>query len=397
MTVKKNILLLFVLVFIPSWNAAVVLKIKSVHGDSFNLSSFEKERVLTAADKYLAEVPVTITSSTSPRSGGGKHDFFSEGDYWWPDSANLAGPYVQRDGMTNPDNFIAHRKAMVRFSIQSAALTAAYKITHKKKYAIKAIEHFKAWFVNDETKMNPHLLYSQAIKGRFTGRGIGIIDAIHLIEVARSIMILEKAGLFKTEDLKIIKQWFKDYLEWLVTHQYGKDEMNAKNNHGTCWLMQASAFAQLVGDEERMDFCRKRFKDGLLPNQMAEDGSFPLELRRTKPYNYSLFNLDAMSTICQILSTEEDNLWLFTLPDGRNMKKGIEFMFPFIADKSKWKNKPDVMFFNFYPVRQPSLLFGGLAYREEKFIELWKKLDADPTNEEIIRNFPIRQPVLWVK
>ncbi|PIX94964.1 MAG: hypothetical protein COZ25_02840, partial [Ignavibacteria bacterium CG_4_10_14_3_um_filter_37_18] len=74
MTVKKNILLLFVLVFIPSWNAAVVLKIKSVHGDSFNLSSFEKERVLTAADKYLAEVPVTITSSTSPRSGGGKHD-----------------------------------------------------------------------------------------------------------------------------------------------------------------------------------------------------------------------------------------------------------------------------------------------------------------------------------
>jgi len=104
-----------------------------------------------------------------------------------------------------------------------------------------------------------------------------------------------------------------------------------------------------------------------------------------------------MSTICQILSTEEDNLWLFTLPDGRNMKKGIEFMFPFIADKSKWKNKPDVMFFNFYPVRQPSLLFGGLAYREEKFIELWKKLDADPTNEEIIRNFPIRQPVLWVK
>lgn len=251
--------------------------------------------------------------------------------------------------------------------------------------------------MNDETKMNPHLLYSQAIKGRFTGRGIGIIDAIHLIEVARSIMILEKAGLFKTEDLKIIKQWFKDYLEWLVTHQYGKDEMNAKNNHGTCWLMQASAFAQLVGDEERMDFCRKRFKDVLLPNQMAEDGSFPLELRRTKPYNYSLFNLDAMSTICQILSTEEDNLWLFTLPDGRNMKKGIEFMFPFIADKSKWKNKPDVMFFNFYPVRQPSLLFGGLAYREEKFIELWKKLDADPTNEEIIRNFPIRQPVLWVK
>ena len=35
--------------------------------------------------------------------------------------------------------------------------------------------------------MNPHLLYAQAIKGRFTGRSIGIIDTLHLVEVARAI------------------------------------------------------------------------------------------------------------------------------------------------------------------------------------------------------------------
>lgn len=356
----------------------------------------EKSRVITSADRYLNEDPITITSSSSSRSAGGKHDFFSEGDYWWPDPNNPDGPYIQKDGMTNPDNFVAHRKAMVRLSIQSASLTAAYKITHDKKYALKAIEHFKAWFVNDATRMNPNLLYAQAIKGRFTGRGIGIIDTIHLIEVARSIMILEKYGLFDPSDLDAIKKWFKDYLEWLTTFQYGKDEMNAKNNHGTCWVMQASAFSQLVGDEEKMNFCRERFKTVLLPNQMAEDGSFPLELSRTKPYNYSLFNLDAMAAICQILSIEEDNLWEFALPDGRSIQKGIEFMYPYIADKSKWKYKPDVMFFEFYPVRQPSLLFGGLAYNEEKYIELWNKLNPDPDNEEIIRNFPIRQPILWI-
>jgi len=160
--------------------------------------------------------------------------------------------------------------------------------------------------------------------------------------------------------------------------------------------MQVAAYSQLVGNEDIMNFCRNRFKEVLLPNQMTEDGSFPLELSRTKPYNYSLFNLDAMAAICQILSTNNDILWQFTLPDGRNMRKGIEFMYPYIADKSKWKYKPDVMFFEFYPVRQTSLLFGGLAYGEEKFIDLWKKLNPDPVNEEIIRNFPIRQPVLWV-
>jgi len=388
--------MLFLLFATLSWNSILLSQTNDSNPSSLNLAIYEKERVVNAANKYLKEYPITITASSSPRSAGGKHDFFSEGDYWWPDPDNADGPYIQKDGMTNPDNFVAHRKAMVRLSIQSAGLTAAYKITNDKKYALKAIEHFAAWFVNDATRMNPNLLYAQAIKGRYTGRGIGIIDTIHLIEVARSISILEKAGLFDPSDLVAIKEWFKDYLDWLTTFQYGIDEMNAKNNHGTCWVMQVAAFSKLVGDEEKMNFCRVRFKDVLLPSQMAEDGSFPLELRRTKPYNYSLFNLDAMAAICQILSTEKNNLWKFALPDGRSMKKGIEFMYPYIADKSKWKYKPDVMFFEFYPVRQPSLLFGGLAYNEEKFIELWKKLNPDPDNEEIIRNFPIRQPVLWV-
>ncbi|OGV00458.1 MAG: alginate lyase, partial [Ignavibacteria bacterium RIFOXYA2_FULL_37_17] len=285
---------------------------------------------------------------------------------------------------------------MIRMSIQVAALTAAYKITNEVKYAKQAVKHLLAWFINDETKMNPNLLYAQAIKGRFTGRGIGIIDTIHMTEVAKSIILLGKTGFIQSSDLAAIKKWFRNYIEWLTTHQYGKDEMNAKNNHGTCWVMQVAAYAELVGDEDKLEFCRERFKKILLQDQMAEDGSFPQELRRTKPYNYSLFNLDAMATICQILSNEKDNLWAYTLPDGRNMKKGIEFMYPFIADKLKWKYPSDVMYFEFYPVRQPSLLFGGISYNENKFIELWKKLNPDPDNEEVIRNFPVRQPVLWL-
>ncbi len=363
---------------------------------SLNLPEWEKERVLAAADKYLLEEPVTLTSFSSPRSAGGKHDFFSEGDYWWPDSTNPDGPYIQKDGMTNPENFVDHRKAMVRFSVQVAAMTAAYKITGEKRFAAHAVKHLMAWFVSGETRMNPHLLYAQAIKGRFTGRGIGIIDTIHLIEVAQSIIVLNNAGVFTPQEIADIKQWFREYIQWLTTHQYGKDEMNAKNNHGTCWVMQTAMFAKLVGDEAVMDFCRYRYKEVLLPGQMAADGGFPLELKRTKPYNYSLFNLDAMAAICQILSTEKDDLWNYTLPDGRQLKKGIEFMYPFIADKSTWKYPPDVMFYEYYPVRQPSLLFAGIAYKEMKYIELWRTLDPDPKNEEVIRNFPIRQPILWI-
>ena len=104
----------------------------------------------------------------------------------------------------------------------------------------------------------------------------------------------------------------------------------------------------------------------------------PLELRRTKPYGYSLFNLDAMSGICQILSTPVDNLWKFETADGRGMRQAMEYIAPFIAYKKKWPKPPDVMYFEEWPVRHSSLLFAGLALDKPEYIALWKKLNPDP-------------------
>jgi hypothetical protein len=101
----------------------------------FDLAAIERTRVLQAANQYLTQAPLTVTASNSPRSAGGRHDFFSEGDYWWPDPANPKGPYIQRDGMTNPDNFVEHRRAMIRLSLAVPALAAAYKITKDRRYA----------------------------------------------------------------------------------------------------------------------------------------------------------------------------------------------------------------------------------------------------------------------
>ena len=95
----------------------------------------DRQRILAAADKYLSEQPVTVTASQNQRSAGGLHDYSSEGDYWWPDPKNPGGPYIQRDGMSNPDNFNAHREAMVRLSLIVPALAAAWELTGKKKYS----------------------------------------------------------------------------------------------------------------------------------------------------------------------------------------------------------------------------------------------------------------------
>jgi hypothetical protein len=361
-----------------------------------NVAAIDRDRILKAANQYLSEKPITITASSSPRSAGGLHDFFSEADYWWPDPKNPAGPYIQRDGMSNPDNFVEHRRALMRLSVQVPALVAAWKLTRDKGYATHAAEHLRAWFVDERTRMNPNLQYAQAIHGITTGRGTGIIDTIHLVEVARAFEVMGPSGALAPSDLAKIKEWFADYVRWMTTSKNGTDERDAKNNHTTCWVMQVAAFAHLTGNQKLLDYCRERFKTIIVPNQIAANGSFPEELRRTKPYGYELFNLEAMATICQILSTPQDDLFAFQTAEGRGFRRAVEYMAPFIADKKSWPLKPDVMYFDQWPMRQASLLFAGIAFNRPDYLELWKKLPADSNVEEVIRNFFIRQPVLWV-
>ena len=367
------------------------------------IEAIDRERILRAANEYLTAPPITITASASPRSKGGKHDYFSEADYWWPDPKNPGGPYIERDGYSDPTNFNDHRLALIRLSLIVPALTAAWLITQDKRYAERAAVHLRAWFLDAETRMNPSLDYAQAVWGHSPGRSYGIIDTLHLVEVTRAARHLEVAQAMTTVESAGVREWFTEYLLWMRASTNGQAEEAAKNNHGTCWTVQAAAFAAYIGNENAMLLCRERFRE-LLTEQMADDGSFPLELARSKPYNYSLFDLDMLAMVCVIASASgasvsgaTNNLWQFALPNGNVYKKAVDFMFPFIEDKSKWPYAHDVEYFDDLPNRRPSLLFAGLAYREPKYIALWRSLPADPKTPEIVRNFPIRQPVLWVR
>jgi hypothetical protein len=376
--------------------AALTAQKASAARATLDIDSIEHDRVLRNAKKYLAERPQTVTAAQSKRSTGGAHDFFSEGDYWWPDPKNPDGPYIQRDGMTNPDNFVEHRKFLMKLSVQAPALTAAWKLTKDRRYADHAAAHIRAWFVDEGTRMNPNLQYAQAIHGRSTGRGTGVIDTIHLVEVARAIPLLAQAGSLTPAAYDATRKWFEEYVKWMTTSKNGTDERDTKNNHATCWLMQVASFARLTGNTELLKWCADRYKAVIVPGQIQPDGSLPLEMARTKPYGYCLFNLEALATLCQIVSETGDDLWNFKTPDGRGIAKAIEYMYPYIRNKKSWPKPPDVMYFEYWPMRQESLLFGGLAYNRTDYLDLWQKLPADSDVDEVIRNFFIRQPVLWV-
>jgi len=388
--------LLFTLFGLTACNAESTPSAPAASKVEVNVGEHDRVRILKLADEALIQKPLTITSDLAKYTTGGSNDFYSNGDYWWPDPSKPDGvPYINRDGETNPNNFVAHRIAMRTTKDAVAALAAAYKITGDDKYVVKAAELLKVFFIDPATKMNPHLAFAQAVPGRTQGSKSGVIDGLHLVEIPVAIKTLEKSKAFDPELSKGLHAWFGEMKQWLLTHKNGIDEGESTNNHAVAYFLQVAVLSDFVGDKETLAKCRTKFKDVFINVQMATDGSFPRETARTKPYAYSIFQLDNMVTLCKVLSTPEENLWNYEGPEGRSIKKAVAWLYPYLADKSTWPRKPDVMAWDGWPSRQPALLFAGLAYNESKYIELWKKLPTDPTNLEVRRNIAITQPVLW--
>ena len=171
------------------------------NGPLITLSEIEvidRERILRAANEYLPQPPITVTASSSPRSKGGKHDYFSEADYFWPDPKNPNGPYIRKDGERNPNRFMGNRSDLGDMSAAVLALGMGACFLADKRCAEHAAKVLSVWFVDAKTRMNPNLEFGQAVRGINTGRGTGVIDTVSLIHVTQGVSLLEQVRWLRT-------------------------------------------------------------------------------------------------------------------------------------------------------------------------------------------------------
>ncbi len=334
-----------------------------------------------------------ITSVVSSYSCGGAREFYSEADYWWRDPAAPSGKYVNRDGESNPDCFNRHRKRLMRLSCIAGVLAQEYLQTGEKTLLDKFCEHLHIWFADENISMLPHLEYAQAIRNQVPGRNFGVIDTLHLAKVALAVFKLRQ--VIPPELLAKVTGWFEQYLHWLCTSDLGSTERATLNNHAVCWYVQAAAFALLTENTPLLDEFRRDTAEVLL-KQIAPDGALPLELKRTKPYGYELFTVEVFAGLAALLSNAKENFFMLRKDDGGSILDAVEFMYPYIADKGKWFTRKDVKYFDYWPVKQNALYLADALCGKPQYRELWDKLPDYRLKFELVRNYPVRTPELWL-
>lgn len=291
----------------------------------------------TQADRLVAKARVySVMDKKQVPPSGDKHDYMSQGPYWWPDPAKADGlPYIRRDGERNPElNNISDVAAMDDMVGDAETLAVAYHFTSDEKYAKHAAALIRTWFIDPKTRQNPSLKFAQGIPGISVGRGIGLIETRDMYRVIDASTLIKKSSTWTGADRDALKQWFADFLKWMTTSAIGLDEADEKNNHGTHYNVQVLSLAIFTGQKDlaksQIEVAKTRIK-----SQIEPDGRQPHELARTLSWDYTNMNLYGFFTLARLAEHVGVDLWNFE-NDGRGIKKAVFWVLPYVREDKKW-------------------------------------------------------------
>lgn len=297
------------------------------------------KRVLRDADKVLYEPnPTVVDKGVTPPSGD-KHDYISMGRYWWPNPDTEDGlPYVRRDGESNPELKQFDRERLGGFASMLRTLSYGYLLSENPDYARKIVSMLKTWFLSKKSLMNPNMTYAQMVPGRNggLGRAEGLLDTYSLLAAVDAAVIVEREGYLSKKDATALRQWFSNYVEWMQTSDSGREEFEAKNNHGVAYDVQLAVFAHYAGLEDVSRAIVEGFAQRRLEPQIEADGSQPFELRRTTAFGYSTFNLTHLLDMCMVARAL--NIDLYCAADSA-IDRAIGFLIPFMGNRANFPYK----------------------------------------------------------
>jgi hypothetical protein len=164
-----------------------------------------------------------------------------------------------------------------------------------------------------------------------------------------------------------MKQWYAEYLNWLIQSKHGKDEHAAKNNHGTWFFAQAIDFALFTNNTSLAKQLAQEARQRL-DSQLSSNGEQPLELDRTNALGYSTMNLQGWFDVASLSEKAGVDLWNYTTSKGAGIKKALDWLMPYGIGEKQWTyqqinayNKKDI----YALLLQGAYRFNDNVYKEK--------------------------------
>ena len=292
--------------------------------------------------KAIAAPLLTIVNKPRPSPTGDAHDYISYGRYFWPDPSKPDGlPYIQKDGHPNQELIAQGDGRQTGALLDNVEVLAlGWSRLHREDCARRAADWLRAWFVTSTTRIKPAFGYAQIRLGRDQNRGSasGLIDTRGLVRLVDAMQLLRGAPGVTTDEEAAVKAWFADYLQWLTTSPNGRKEHEAKNNHGSWYLVQVIAITRFLDrDDEARTYAREDF--ARIDWQINPDGQQPLETARPDGLSYSAFNLEAQLRVARLVAPLGIDLWNYRAPRGGGLRQALAYLKPYDANPAQWPHQ----------------------------------------------------------
>ena len=316
--------------------------------------------LLSDAEAALQTTAESVTRKSALPPSGDPHDYQSTGPYWWPNPDTASGlPYVRRDGEVNPDRHGDDSARLKRMERAVGTLCLAAYVSGEERFAAHAARHLRTWFLDPETRMNPHLEYGQAIPGVCAGRDIGIIDTHLLPEMLDAVALLDEfPNAWGDDDRRGLDAWFAAFLGWLLTSEKGRGEAAQHNNHGTWYDVQVAYYAFHTGRESAAREILSAAAERRVRAHVADDGAQPHELARTRSFHYSAMNLHGLMDLAALAAPVGIDLWNVGDGDCPLPQRALDFL---LARRTAWPY-PQIAPFDAESLLLPHLLRASRAW-----------------------------------
>lgn len=293
------------------------------------------ESIAKRASEALERGSYSVLQKTTVAPSGDPRDYWHPAPFWWPNPDTEDGlPYIRRDGFRAPGTSLFEpgseqydRSALQRLFDDTTLLALAWRLFGEEKYAAHAARLIKTWFLDEPTRMSPHMNYAQVRRGHDRDRGAysGLIEAKDFYYFLDAVRLVVESGALGPDEIDGFRNWLKQYFAWMKDSKQGLACSARLGNQGTMFDLQSASIAVFLGDAEylRQVFLRAKVR---MQGQLTSLGSQPHELGRVDSWHYCCFNLAGWTSLARIAESVGVDLWRFSCPDGRGLGLAIDWL-----------------------------------------------------------------------